>query len=580
MTKDEKIFVDYLIFHEEEESPLDKLRRVSGAAAEERLRWLPYDYAQQPWLYFISDGNYLKCLGTNDSIPCHGEYFDSNRIPFIEKIYPHLFSPDPTSPNATPIYQEIAISLGGRKFTSYYNTLMNFKWNAGLRSFPLFDLQSNIQVVDGRLWGMVDNNGALCWKLLTDRIVNQEIKRWGGHTCTSAKIIQNLAKELLWLHAEQNTQDENPSKIDVATPYFHLSYSSLLNQAEVVRLNGFRFHIASPTSSLRNFLRSIADESKNRLDDFAELLVRLYMPDLASKYLWVIKGDAPQTSKFLQLLQDLGAYTPGSAIYETGSTKALISFVYDQAKKCNVQVNSRIGNSISFKDVNRSRLIKFVSGEVIGSIDDPYIINGEVTGKGALLYVAQELDENCLKKIPYKVIRISDECQFSKITADDCWWLQTCLLCHGLHLLSMSEAEPTNDALSLDQALRKFVRSFCEIRAGVWTDRKHFYGQFKRYCDICVAVEGKIPGPNIFAHYVEDELCWSSIVPRSNKNRSAFDGVALDDDKLERAIQEAQEHRISQPGQADSDNFDAYVDSFKGYLRSSEQQMSSVRFSI
>lgn len=268
----------------------------------------------------------------------------------------------------------------------------------------------------------------------------------------------------------------------------------------------------------------------------------------------------------MQLLQDLGAYSPGSAIYETSLPKAITAFVYDQVSNRNVQVNPKFGDSAAFKTVNHSRLIKFAAGEVVGDIDDPYIINGEVTGKGVLLYAAQELDEKYLEKIPHKVIRVSDECQFSKITADDCWWLQTCLLCHGFHLLTAAEEGPSSKPISLDQALRKFATNFCEERTGLWIEQKHFHEQFKRYCDICLTVEKKVPGSTILARYVKKELLWESIEIRSRNNRLAFKGIVLDEDKLEQAIQEAQEHNASQPGQVDSDDFDAYVDSFKSYL--------------
>lgn len=295
MIQNDWIAVDYPIFEPKAEPlevmPLDKINQVLGGVSAECLRSLPYSYAQQPWLYFIYDGNCLKCLGTNHSIPCHGGYFPPSEVASVEKIYPQLFSCGLTSSEATPVFEEIATALRGRKFTSYYNTLMNFKWNTGLRSFPLFDLQSNIQVIDGRLWGVVDNNGTPCWSLLTDATVNQEIKRWGGHACTSTRIKKRLARELLRLHAEQNAQDENPEKIDVTTPDFHLSYSLSLNQAEVVRPNGFRFRITAPSSGLRDFLHSLTNSDTKRLDDFAELLAQVVQARPAFK---VFVGDCGQ----------------------------------------------------------------------------------------------------------------------------------------------------------------------------------------------------------------------------------------------------------------------------------------------
>lgn len=565
------IDVDYQIFEEdvEQELPLDKLKRGSGNASKSLIPDWPLEYCKYPERYFIADDKCLYCLGTDYRIPIFSASLTQSDVESIEREYPFLFYLLPfgdKQDQTIPMYDVIHGALIGRRFTNYYKALLKFKWKTGLSSFPLFDLQGNIQVRNGRLWGWVEYKGQMCWKLLTDEVVTREIKRYGGHKCSENSLKVKLAKELLKLHPERNIQDENPSQIDVTTPYFRLSYSPLLNQAEVVRLNGFKFHIASPSSSLQNFLRTIAGESRDRLDDFAELLVRLYRPSLNSKYVWVIIGNEPQINAFLKLLRDLGAYTPGSAIYESDSTKAPISFVYDQENGRNVQINPKIGSSISFKDVNCSRMKKLAAGEVIGSIDDPYITNREVTGKGVLLYAAQELDENCLGKIPHKVIRISDECQFSEITADDCWWLQTCLLCHGFHLLSMPEAETSNETLSVDQALRKFVKSFCKIRASAWTDRKQFYERFKRYCDSCINLEGKILGPNKFSDYVEETLCWKSKTIRSYKNRRAFDGIYMDEEKFESFMRDQEKAIAVRSSVANSDDFDAYLDSFSKYL--------------
>lgn len=564
------IDVDYQIFEEdvEQELPLDKLKRGSGNASKSLIPDWPLEYCKYPERYFIADDKCLYCLGTDYRIPIFSASLTQSDVESIEREYPLLFYLLPfgdRQDQTIPMYDVIHGVLIGRRFTNYYKALLKFKWKTGLSSFPLFDLQGNIQVRNGRLWGWVEHKGQMCWKLLTDEVVTREIKRYGGHKCSEDSLKVKLAKELLKLHPERNIQDENPSQIDVTTPYFRLSYSPLLNQAEVVRLNGYRFHIASPSSSLQNFLRTIADESRDRLDDFAELLARLYKPSLISKYVWVIIGNVPQINAFLKLLRDLGAYMPGSAIYESDSTKALISFVYEQENGRNVQINPQIGSS-SFKDVNCSRLKKFVAGEVIGSIDDPYIINGEVTGKGLLLYAVQELEENCLEKVPHKVIRISDECQFSEITADDCWWMQTCLLCHGFRLLSDAKTKSASYPLSLGDALREFVSKFCQIKEGALADRGSFHEQFKKYCNTCLIMLDNIPGPTIFSHYVERELCWSSTEVRSNKNRRAYKNIFLDKEKVSAAIHEAEEHTADLSGQTVPRGFDSYLDSFSNYL--------------
>lgn len=562
MVKNEPIRVDYPIFADMEESPLDRLKRVDQTTATEYLRTLPYNYAQSPWLYFIRDGDFLKCLGSNLSIPCHGGYIDPKEISSIEKIYPQLFS---VLPRAGPVYEEIGIALKGKKFNSYYHALMSFKREADLFSFPLFDSSDHIKVRDGRLFGWVHDKKQPCWRLLTDHVVNEEIKRYGGHEFKRDVPKKNLAKELLKFHSEQNAQDENPGQIVLNTPYFRLSYSPLLNQAEISRHNNFRFRIQRPSPDLRNFLRSLTGGDQQRLDDFAELLARLYRPSLPSKYLWGIVGNTSQINNFLQLVRDLGAYRPGAAIYEVNSTKALTSFINGQVNGCNVQINPQIGSSLSFKDVNRSRLIKFAAGEAIGSLDDPYIVKDEVVGKGVLMYAALELSEDCMGRLPHKIIHLPGNLPPFPQKGTDQDWMETCLLCHGLHLLTAPEAEFSSVTISLDRALRKFANVFCKPREGSWTDRKQFYEQFKRYCDTCVAVEGKIPGSTTFANYVEKELCWTSRAVRNNKNRMAFDGIFMDEEQIERTIQEASKGRAVQNG-PNAFDFDAYIDRFSEYL--------------
>ena len=354
---------------------------------------------------------------------------------------------------------------------------MNFKWKTGLVSFPLFDLQRNTSAKNGKLWIVCnDDNGTPFYKLLTDREVNEAIKYCHGHKCTDADVKRRLAKALLDLHEDESGQEDNLDEIEVITPFCKLSYNGLLNRAEVTRHNNFRFNIQQPSSGFRDFLHGLTGSDKKRLDDFAELLARLYRPELLSDYLWCIVGKASDISCFLEMLHNnLDLYGFSSGIFEKPSNESLIHFLNSQGSNAAYQINSLPGDSKSFKAINHNRIKEFISGKIIGTIDDPYVINGEVTGKGVLIYAALELSEDCIGRLPHKIIQLPDDCASFKLNADDIIWMQTCLLCHGLHLLNMSEAEPSNDTLSLGQALRKFVRSFCEIREGAWTD------QFRRF---------------------------------------------------------------------------------------------------
>lgn len=569
--------MDYPIYLQDDVSqPLALLKRATGNKARIVLEGLSHDgsykYTQQPWLYFMRDGGYLKCLGTNYAIPCVNGSLSKDKQTAIEQIYPGLFSVIPDDQTAdTPnqaicVFQEIFICLEGKKFTDYYKTLMAFKWNTGLVSFPLFDLQRNIQVKDGKLFGQFYDNGQPCWLLLTDKVVSETIKYFRGHECKDSSIKQKMAEELLKLHPEQNVP-KNPDYFQVETRYCRLSYDCSRNQAEVTRLNNFKVNIPPLSSELRNFLHALTDGDKKRLDDFAELLARLYRPESLSEYLWGIVGSSNDIHWFLRLLNNvLGIQRSASVVFEKLSDKNLIQFLCDRANGITYQINYPFGNSESFKAVNHSHIMRFITGETIGTLEDPYIINGNVTGKGVLMYAAFELDEDCMGRIPHKIIQLPDNCSTFQLDAYDKIWMQTCLLCHGLHLLDTHGTKSSNRTKNLGQALREFVTNFCELSTNAWTDRKQFYEQFKRYCDACVNMEGKIPGPSKFSAYVEKELCWKSTAIRSNKNRLAFDGVRLDVEKVNRSIQKEEASKASQVNEISSDDFDAYVDGFRSHL--------------
>lgn len=187
MTPD-NYYVDYPVFLEEDISQLSPIERMRQRSSDIERNWLsdwPYDYVRRPWLYFILDGDSLKCLGTNCCIPCDRGLISEDLKNAVAKFYPALFFELPfvqtiANPDQTiSVLQKIATILKGKKFTSYHKALMNFKWKSDLLSFPLFDLQCNISTKEGKLWIVCyDNNWNPFYKLLTDQEVNEAIKYW------------------------------------------------------------------------------------------------------------------------------------------------------------------------------------------------------------------------------------------------------------------------------------------------------------------------------------------------------------------------------------------------------------------
>lgn len=565
---------DYPIFDETEtsdDSPLDKMRRAISDYDRDALTYLPEYYCQRPWLYFLVDGGYLKCLGVSQKIQCEPEYPVPEDIQIaVSKYYPKLFAKDETGSELPyPLYRQIYNALAYQKFTPYYETLMKFKWKAGLMHFSLFDFGYRISVKDGLLYGMFSDENGDYWKPLTDEIVTAEIEKCYGHRFRDKELKTTLAKELLKLHEEHPILANNNGDIRIESQSLSISYNSLLDQADIsYKSVGYSPAPRKPNLSPQgySYLHELTQGKIAVLDDIAELLARLYQPKQPSTYLWVILGRECDITLFLRFLSDLGAYASGSAIYDKPSPKRAKQLIIDRHNGKNCQINPGFLCLKSPSDIDISSFRKFIAGETVDTTDDPYIVNNDVKGEGVLLCAATELCEDSLRGIPHKVIAIPHEWSSLSIEESDYLWMQTCLLCHGFHLLSRPAAESAPNALNLDDAIGEFVTEFCTPKEGVSTDRGHFYNQFKKYCDVVINMPDKLPGSTIFSKQIEKRFCWSSEEVRSNKNRLGYKDLFLDDDRIAAAIREAEEQAATQAVQTTPDDFKAYLDSFVNYL--------------
>lgn len=532
-------------------------------------------YLQQPWLYFIADGDNLKCLGIPGHIACRPQpSMSKDTEAAIRKIYPDLlFYQNIDKDCAIPIFCFVHDALLGRKFTPYYKALMEFKWKAGLISFPLFEQRGMISVKDGHLFCYVHDENGLSWKLLTDKIVNREILYYGGREVTGNRLKTRLAEGLLQLHDESISvlMAETEECIKVETPDYNISYTIQLQQAVIKRKDDGYYHItAKPFLSQngRECLHILAQDNTSQLDVVVELLARLYRPRQPSEYLWLIIGDDTSIACFLRLLCAVGGCRFGSGLFQKSPTQRAERLIMEWGSGCNCQINPRPWNTESFCTVNLSLLKRFIAGETVGEFDDPYITNRLVEGKGILLCTATELNQSKLKGVPCKTIHISSEwgSALEKFEPNDYLWMQSCLLCHGFKLISNSRMESAFNSLSMGDALRTFVRQFCQIEEGACADCGSFYEQFKRFCNACLTISKSIPGSTKFSQYVKNELCWSSKAVRGNKNRLGYVNVSLDIEKVDAAIHEALRQKAAQSNQSSADDFDTYLDSFSKYL--------------
>ena len=553
-----------------EHCSLDNMQEAVANANYGVLERLPEDYFKRPWLYFLVDGNYLMCLGVREKIQCEPAYDVPEDIQkAVSSLYPRLFKMHKSDSGLLcPLYVWVYRALAHRKFTRYYNTLMKFKWEAGLMDFPLFEQKNRICKIDGRLYGQVVDGDSHSWKFLTDEVVDKEINARLGHQFKGKELKTTLAKELLKFHDEQLSVIENNGNIHVETPNYTISYNLQLDQADIVKKN-FYYHAITrePKLSSQGYdcLHKLTQGKIAVLNDIAELLARLYQPQQPSGYLWVILGKDEKISSFLRLLADLGSYAAGFAIYEKPSSQRAKQLIIERSEGKNCQINYRLLRLRSSSDIDLSSFRKFIAGETVDTIDDPYVINSDVKGAGVLLCAVTELFEESLGGIPHKIIAIPSEWSLY-IEESDYLWLETCLLCHGFHLLYKRTVESEPCTLSLDDAIGKFFEAFCKNREGSYTDRKHFYEQFKKYCDIVINMSDELPGSTIFSKHVETRFCWKSRAVRSNNNRLGYENVFLDDDKIEAVIRQAEEQKAVQAIQATPDDFKAYLDSFSNYL--------------
>lgn len=567
--------IEYPIFDETknpEHLSLDGMRRVGSNADLELLACLPEYYLQRPWLYFVVDGDYLKCLGIQGKIQCKPEYYMSpDTQKDISVRYPELLAMTAKESRVLfPRFIQVYNALAYQKFTRYYEALMEFKWEAGLIFFPLFEQRNRLCRIDGRLYGWIFNEDkcACSWKLLTDKIVGKEIRVQRGHQFKGKKLKTTLARELLDLHDEQHLFAEDHDTIQVKTPNYMISYKLQLDQADIVKESS-NYHplVRKPRLSSRGYtcLHELTQGKTTVLNDIAELLARLYQPQQPSGYLWVILGEDGNVNSFLRLLANLGAYAAGSAIYEKPSSQRAKRLIIERDNGKNCQMNLQLLRLKSSSDIDLSLFREFIAGKTIDTIEDPYVINNDVQGAGVLLCAATELCEDILRGIPHKVIAIPHEWS-PHVEESDYLWMETCLLCHGFHLLCRPVIESAPCALSLDDATGRFVKAFCTSQEGSYTDRGHFYEQFKRYCDTVITMSDKLPGITIFSKYIEKRFSWNSREIRRNKNRRGYENVFLDDDKIEAVIRKAEEQGVAQAIQTTPDDFKAYLDSFLSYL--------------
>lgn len=559
--------------------------------------WLPACYVY-PERYFWVKGEYLRLLGTNLSyrlgiIDRDGEdvRYPQELTEEDERTVSELYGIDPRFGRPSEMLSAIYNYLAYTETTPYYKALMEFKWRTGLLAFPLFDVRERIKNIDGKLVGYVwdrKQNG-YSWRLLTSEVVEEEVEvtrnptqQTGVHTPIENELKRRLRNGLLKLHEKEALDSET---FRAGFSWGSVEYSLPISQQLNVYFDSSKLPYtpskpySKPVLSSKGLesLRMLTNGRIEQLDDIAELVARLFMPEKPSSYLWIIcakekqpllQFDQNTVSQFINWILCLTERRYGTAAYESDQEKRNKQLAEDQVLGLLFQMNPTPKMSADIKKMNRSWLKRFIQGEETGTLNDPYQKEQSITGKSVLLYVTTDFNEADFKNIPHKVIRVPKDWTFSDWTSEDIKWVQTCLLCHGLHIVLGQNVEHKTETITKDDVIRKFVREFCEDSPDSWIERKTFCKWLTEYGKAYFPTAGIKNESTKLGADVDKLLVWKPETIRENNNRLGYKGKHLNEEKLGEVLRQAAESRDEEKTSVD---FDQYIASFSDLIKIQEQ---------
>ena len=580
-------------------------RMTSNLAYEKICGWIragliaQQEFFMNPEKYFWVDRHYLRLLGTNLSFRLGIVYRGPGDVLYPQalteeemKAIDRCYGANHPSANPNKTLRAIYDYLSSIETTPYYKALMEFKWRTGLLSFPLFDIKEKIKKIDGKLVECVWDNKRSVWipyRLLTSEVVEEEVRaerdriRQEGE-CEPVKdeLKRRLGEELLASHKEETLDKKN---FQASFLWGSVNYSlPISGQLNVYHDTSKEPYVRSkphpkPELSLngRNSLRELTGGDSKLLDDIAELVARLFMPEKPSSYLWIIcakekrpllQFDQNTVSQFINWILCLTEFRYGTAADESNQEKRNKQLAEEQVLGRLFQINPTPKKSADFKKMNQSWLKRFIQGEETGTLNDPYQKEQSITGKSVLLYATTDFNEADFKNIPHKVIRVPKDWTFSDWTIDDIKWVQTCLLCHGLHIVLGQNAEHKTETITKDDVIRKFVREFCEDSPDSWIERKTLCKWLTEYTKAYFPTAGIKNESTKLGADVDKLLVWKPETIRKNNNRLGYKGKHLNEEKLGEVLRQASESRDEEKTAVD---FDQYIASFSDLIKIQEQ---------
>ena len=518
-----------------------------------------------PELYFWVYKNRLRVLGSDLELPMDREW----TLSLQEKVVRTL-GPEWQRESLSIIYH----FLREQPFSEYYNALMSFKWAAHLLSFPLFDWYDRIQLVDGKLFGLLPRskgkNSEYTWQLLTEDTVGIEIQRYGGKSEIGYRKKTNLTQCLVMWHQHDPYAQRESQERNWAVRYREgvLEYMSNMAAARFsqeaagtlypLSLGGLSGELRC-SEALEHTLSTLTGGNVEKLELFAELFARVFCTTIPSKHLWYIYGNS---ATFFRWLYQLAEGKISSTLYISNQNKSEKGMIYDQTQEILLQWNKDVLTAEQLSHLNHSRLKRYIEGGAEIEIDDPYQTEETAAYTPAVLFLAEGdgIDtEKAFKKLPVKKLYIPDDWRIPTLLLADIQWLKTCFVARGLQIVQgFDRCKEQEGQTGLEQVVRQFAEDFCETGSDSRTDCKMFYAALKNYI-AALPYEVDLEGSTTTSRLIETYMGWERLADRKNNNRLAFEGVQLDVDKLDSAIAKAQEKKEQRKQEQAARDFHTYL---------------------
>lgn len=559
--KDYSVDQCYMVEATENEGRLDFTSRVIQVTNTTRYHthrsWTgqsPYSSPQfqHPEFYFWAVGDKLRLLGS------HAEFnmasLDNINLQKIHQVLGPGWN--------TEALSEVYSHLKYQRFSQYYQFLLEFKWKSKLTVFPLFDHYEQIQMVAGKLMGCfrspapIQKDGEertdFSWALLNEDNMNREIRKWGGEDNAGIRLKKKLVQALHTLHRNDKYARFDIS-IDATTAAYREGaleyiptqerarfYPDQISLAPYAVTLGRLFRVPVCSDTLVNTLARLTEQSLEKLDLLAEMLARVFCAGLPSKYIWHICGNS---AEFIRWLEDLTDKMGSHSVYAKTQDKQLEQLAYDQVSNRLIQYNKDNLSEKEFAALNHSQMKAYLEGGKIAEIDNCYQVDNAIIYNPVIIFASRGNEiEPCqaFKKLPWREICVPDMWKAGRLTLEDRQWLKTSFIARGMQLIYVSEKVSRDSSQAdLEQIVHKFTKEYCEQGSDLRTDCKTFYSRLKDYI-AALPFDVKLGGSTTTCQNIACWMKWTSKADRKNRNRLAFEGVAINDEKLNAAIEENQ----------------------------------------